>query len=73
MVKAQVAAAAYNFKARYEKQPAPDGDPAAYSIDLTASIYIMDRAGNFLARMPHASAPDRLAERVMGYLNGAER
>ena len=70
---AQVAAAAYNFKARYEKQPAADGDPTAYSIDHTASIYIMDRAGNFLARMPHASAPDRLAERVMGYLNGAER
>ena len=65
---AQVAAAAYNFKARYEKQPAADGDPAAYSIDHTASIYIMDRAGNFLARMPHASAPDRVAERVRSYL-----
>ena len=70
---AQVAAAAYNFKARYEKQPAPDGDPAAYSIDHTASIYIMDRAGNFLARMPHASAPDRLAERVRGYLSQGSR
>ena len=65
---AQVAAAAYNFKARYEKQPAADGDPAAYSIDHPASIYIMDRAGNFLARMPHASAPDRVAERVRSYL-----
>lgn len=70
---AQVAAAAYNFKARYEKQSAPDNDPTAYSIDHTASIYIMDRAGNFLARMPHASAPDRLAERVLGYLKGTGR
>ncbi|MDO8607968.1 MAG: SCO family protein [Phaeospirillum sp.] len=64
----QVAAVAYNYKARYEKQPAADGDPNAYSVDHTASIYIMDRAGNFLARMPHGSKPDRVAERVRSYL-----
>jgi protein SCO1/2 len=60
----QVAAAARNFKVRYEKH----GDPAAYSVDHSASIYIMDRAGNFLARMPHASKADRVAERVKSYL-----
>ncbi len=64
----QVAAAAYNFKARYEKQPGDSGDPKAYSVDHSTSIYIMDRAGNFLARMPHASFPDRIAERVKSYL-----
>lgn len=65
----QIAAAAYNFKARYEKQPAADGDPTAYTIDHTASVYVMDRAGNFLARLPHGAAPDRVAERVRGYLH----
>ena len=65
----QVAAAAYNFKARYEKQPAEDGDPTAYSIDHTASIYIMDRAGNFLARLPHAAEPERVTQRVRSYLH----
>ncbi|WP_068490401.1 SCO family protein [Paramagnetospirillum marisnigri] len=64
----QVAAAARNLKARYQKQPAENGDPAAYSMDHSSSILILDRAGNFLARMPHASAPDRLVERVRGYL-----
>ncbi|CAA7626815.1 conserved exported hypothetical protein [Candidatus Terasakiella magnetica] len=64
----QVAAAARNFKARYVRNPAEDGDPAHYSVDHTASIYIMDREGNFLARMPHASFPDRVAERVRSYL-----
>lgn len=65
----QVAAVARNFKVRYEKQPAADGDPAAYSIDHSAAIYIMDRVGNFLARMPHASKPDRVADRVRSYLH----
>ena len=64
----QVAAVARNFKIRYKKQPAEDGDPTAYSVDHSSTIFIMDRAGNFLARMPHASKPDRLAERVLSYL-----
>jgi len=65
---AQVAAAARNFNVRYQKQPAENGDPAAYTVDHSGSIFIMDRVGNFLARMPHESKPDRLAERVHGYL-----
>ncbi|MBI3446370.1 MAG: SCO family protein [Magnetospirillum sp.] len=64
----QVAAAARNFNVRYERSPAEDGDPKAYSMDHTAALFIMDREGNFLARMPHASAPDRVAERVRSYL-----
>jgi protein SCO1/2 len=64
----QVAAAAYNFKARYQKQPAANGDPAAYSVDHTASIYIMDRAGNFLARLPHGATSETVAARVRSYL-----
>lgn len=70
---AEVAAAARNFKVRYEKVADPGGDPALYSIDHTAAIYIMDRAGNFLARMPHAAKPDRVAERVASYLNPKPR
>jgi protein SCO1 len=64
----QVAAAARNFKVRYERQKPEGGDPTTYAVDHTAAIYIMDREGNFLARMPHLSAPDRVAERVRSYL-----
>jgi len=64
----QVAAAARNFKVRYERQK-PDGDdPKTYAVDHSAALFIMDREGNFLARMPHMSAPDRVAERVRAYL-----
>ncbi len=64
----QVAAAARNFKVRYERQK-PDGDdPKVYAVDHTAALFIMDREGNFLARMPHMSAPDRVADRVRSYL-----
>ncbi|WP_242442715.1 SCO family protein [Magnetospirillum sp. 15-1] len=64
----QVAAAARNFKVRYERQQ-PDGDdPKVYAVDHTAALFIMDREGNFLARMPHMSAPDRVADRVRSYL-----
>lgn len=66
---AQVAAAARNFKVRYERQKPEGDDPWAYAVDHTASIFIMDRQGNFLARLPHMSAPDRVAERVRSYLS----
>ncbi|CAA7615530.1 SCO family protein [Magnetospirillum sp. SS-4] len=65
----QIAATAYNLKARYQKQPAANGDPAAYSVDHTASIYIMDRAGNFLARLAHISPSDHVVDRVRSYLH----
>ncbi|EME70913.1 hypothetical protein H261_05874 [Paramagnetospirillum caucaseum] len=64
----QVAAAARNFKVRYERQKPEGDDSRAYAVDHSASIYIMDREGNFLAKMPHMSAPDRVADRVRSYL-----
>jgi protein SCO1/2 len=66
---AQVAAAARNFKVRYERHDDTDGDPTAYTIDHSAGFYIMDRVGNLVARMPHASKPDRLAERIRSILH----
>lgn len=65
----QVAAAARNFRVRYERQKPEGDDPKVYTVDHTASIFIMDRQGNFLARVPHMSAPDRLADRVRSYLS----
>ncbi|ARJ67500.1 hypothetical protein WV31_18455 [Magnetospirillum sp. ME-1] len=65
----QVAAAARNFKVRYERQKPEGDDPRSYAVDHTASIYIMDREGDFLAKMPHMSAPDRVADRVRTYLS----
>ncbi|KIM00075.1 Cytochrome oxidase biogenesis protein Sco1/SenC/PrrC putative copper metallochaperone [Paramagnetospirillum magnetotacticum MS-1] len=64
----QVAAAARNFKVRFERQKPEGADPNVYSVDHSANIYIMDREGNFLARLPHLAAPDRVAERVRSYL-----
>jgi protein SCO1/2 len=65
----QVAGAARNFKVRYERQKPDGNDPATYAVDHTAALFIMDREGNFLARMPHMSAPDRVADRVRSYLS----
>jgi protein SCO1/2 len=65
----QVAAAARNFKVRYERQSPEGDDPKVYAVDHTASIFIMDREGNFLAKMPHLSAPDRVAERVRSFIH----
>lgn len=60
----QVAAAARNFRARYERQKPEGDDPKAYTVDHTSSIYVMDRAGTYVTRWPHEADPARLAERV---------
>ncbi|MGE5503538.1 MAG: SCO family protein [Actinomycetota bacterium] len=57
-----VASAARNFKVVYEKHPA--GPSGEYSIDHSAGIYIMGRNGEFLAKLPHITPPDEVAQRV---------
>ena len=65
---AQVADAARNFRVRYAVRPAENGDPAAYTVDHTAGIYVMDRQGLFLAKLGHLEGAEGVAERLRSYL-----
>ncbi len=64
-----VAGAARNFRARYERQPAPDGDPKAYAVDHSAGIYIMGRDGRFAAKLGHMATPDEVTARIRSVLD----
>jgi protein SCO1 len=64
----QVEGAARNFRVRFEKQVLPGTDPAGYVVDHSAGIYLMDREGNFIARMNHAMSPEKVLDRVQTYL-----
>lgn len=59
-----IASAARNFRARYQINPPTGSDPTAYSVDHSAGIYIMDREGQFLAKLGYLESADILAERV---------
>ncbi|MBI2236448.1 MAG: SCO family protein [Magnetospirillum sp.] len=63
-----VAGAARNFRARYERQPSPDGDPQAYAVDHSAGIYIMGRDGRFAAKLGHMATPDEVTARIRAVL-----
>ena len=51
--KAHLAQAVKAFGVYYEKVPQPGGD---YTIDHTASVYLMDRAGGFVTTIDHAES-----------------
>lgn len=63
-----VAAAARQFKVIFERHKPADGSPDSYMVDHSAGIYIMDREGGFLARLPHTATADEVAARLMRYV-----
>ena len=56
------------FRARYERVPAGDGDPARYSMDHTASLFLLGRNGEFITKFAHGLPADEVAERLRTYL-----
>ncbi len=56
------------FRARYERVPAENGDPGRYSMDHTASLFLLGREGEFLTKFAHGLPARELAERLRGYL-----
>lgn len=63
-----VAGAARSYKVAYRKNPPTDGDPAHYTMDHSAGIYIMGRDGRFLAKALHDSSVEALTAKVRAAL-----
>ncbi len=59
---------AEKFRARYEKVPAKDGDPQRYSMDHTASLYLLGRNGGFITKFAFGMSPEEIAERLRDYI-----
>ncbi len=56
------------FKARYERVEAESGHPQRYSMDHTASLYLLGRNGEFLTKFAHGMSPVEMAEQLRMYL-----
>ena len=53
------------FKAKYQKEENEDGqDPLLYSMDHTASLYLMAPDGRFITKFAHGISPDVLADEL---------
>lgn len=58
---------AQGYKVRYEKVESEDKDPGAYTIDHTASIFLMGPNGQFLVKFIHNMDPDAMAKRILDF------
>ena len=56
------------FRARYEKVPAEDGDPRRYTMDHTASLYLLGRDGEFITKFAHGLPAREVAAQIRRYL-----
>jgi len=65
---AMIARVAAGYHVKYKKVPAPDGDPEDYTLDHTASIFLMGPHGDFKAKFPHAMDPEAMARRIHEFL-----
>ncbi len=59
---------AEKFRARYEKVMPKDGDPLRYSMDHTASLYLLGRNGEFITKFAFGMPPQEVAERLREYI-----
>ena len=50
------------YKVYYAKVPRTDGSD--YTVDHSAFIYLMDRAGQYLGFFPPGTPPDRIADAI---------
>jgi len=56
------------FRARYEIVPAEDGDSRRYTVDHTASLFVLGRNGEFLTKFAHGLPARDVADRLRGFL-----
>jgi len=63
----QIAGVAGAYRVYYARAEA-DASMAEYLIDHSSLIYLMDRQGRFVEVFPHATAPERIAERLQRFL-----
>ncbi len=64
----EVAVAARNFHVRYAIVPSSDGNPADYTIDHSAGIFILDGDGHFLAKLGYQEGASGVAARIRSFL-----
>ena len=53
-----------NFKVRYEKVTSTTGDPSRYSMDHSASLYLLGTQGEFIAKFPYGTPAEKIAARL---------
>ncbi|MGB5562424.1 MAG: SCO family protein [Sedimenticolaceae bacterium] len=56
------------FRARYEMVPSASGDPEHYSMDHTASLFLLGRNGEFITKFAHGLPAIEVADRLRAYL-----
>lgn len=56
------------FKVQYEKVPAENGDAGKYSMDHTASLYLLGPHGEFLTKFAHGLPAAEVVERIRAYM-----
>jgi cytochrome oxidase Cu insertion factor (SCO1/SenC/PrrC family)/ABC-type Zn2+ transport system substrate-binding protein/surface adhesin len=56
------------FRALYRYIPAADGD--GYTVDHTASVYVLGRRGEFITKFAYGMSAEEMVERLQGYLEG---
>lgn len=56
------------FHARYERVESNSGDPSRYSMDHSASLFLLGRHGEFLTKFAHGLPPADVAARLREYL-----
>ena len=56
------------FRARYEMVPAESGDAARYTMDHTASLYLLGRNAEFITKFAHGLPAAEVEERLRAYL-----
>jgi cytochrome oxidase Cu insertion factor (SCO1/SenC/PrrC family)/ABC-type Zn2+ transport system substrate-binding protein/surface adhesin len=57
-----------NFKVRYEKVMSTSGDPSRYSMDHTASLYLLGTQAEFITKFPYGTPAEQIAARLRGLL-----
>jgi len=67
-----VAELARRMRVKYAKVQVRDSDPDAYTVDHTASFFIIGPDGRQLDRLPHRILPEHLAERLVRRVRGGE-
>lgn len=63
---------AEKFRARYEKVPGKSGDPQRYSMDHTASLYLLGKSGEFITKFAYGLSAEEIAARLREYMQSFE-
>jgi protein SCO1/2 len=57
------------FRARYEFVAAENGDPGRYTVDHTASLFVLGRQGEYLTKFAHGLPAVEVAARLLEFLH----